>query len=244
MLSRDMDAIGSLIYDHHRGMPSAEVIERDDGWIGVSTGAPAYFAPYREWPLHQRRAIRHARGTALDVGCGAGRVALHLQAQGHQVVAIDWSPLAIRTCRLRGVRDARVLPVTRVGRRLGEFDTIVMFGNNFGLFGNPRRARWLLRRFRAITPAGARIIVESTNPYHGAHADHRRYHKLNRQRGRLSGQLRLRVCYGNLRTPWFDYLLVSPGEMRKIVAGTGWYVARMVPSRGRQYAAILEKTAV
>jgi len=41
MLSRDEDAYGRLIYDHHRGNPSAEVIERDDGWFGVSAGAPA-----------------------------------------------------------------------------------------------------------------------------------------------------------------------------------------------------------
>jgi len=140
MLSPRKDAYGGLIYAHYRGLPSVEIIERDDGWLGVSTGAPSYFAPFEKWPSHQRQAMKHVRGTVLDVGCGAGRVALHLQARGHEVVAIDLSPLAVKTCRLRGVRDARVCPITRVDRRLGEFDTIVMLGNNFGLFGNPRRA--------------------------------------------------------------------------------------------------------
>jgi len=188
--------------------------------------------PYKMWPAHQQRAIGHAWGRALDVGCGAGRVALHLQARRHRVVAIDWSPLAVRTCRLRGVRDARVLPIAQVSRELGQFDTIIMFGNNFGLFGNPRRARWLLRRLRNLTSPAARILAESRNPYQGTNADHRRYHRLNRQRGRLPGELRLRVCYGQARTPWFEYLLVSPREMRGIIAGTGWHVARLVPSRG------------
>jgi hypothetical protein len=45
-------------------------------------------------------------------------------------------------------------------------------------------------------------------------------------------------------TPFFDYLLVSPREMRTIVAGTGWRVAHLVSSKGSVYVAVLEKVAV
>jgi len=38
MLTWDKDGYGRLIYDHYRGMSSGEVIERDDGWFGVSAG--------------------------------------------------------------------------------------------------------------------------------------------------------------------------------------------------------------
>jgi SAM-dependent methyltransferase len=244
MLSRNEDAYGGLIYAHYQGLHSAEVIERDDGWFDLSAGAPAYFAPFEEWPSIERRAMRYVRGRVLDVGCGAGRVALHLQARGDKVLAIDLSPLAVKTCLLRGVRDARVCPITGVSRRLGEFDTIVMFGNNFGLFGNPRRARRLLRRFHRLTGPTARIVAESRAPYHAPSTNQRRYHQLNRRRGRLAGQLRLRVRYGYARTPWFDYLLVSPREMRAIVAGTGWRVARLIRGTGALYIGVLEKTAV
>jgi SAM-dependent methyltransferase len=244
MLSAAEDGYGRVIYDHFRGLPSAEIIERDDGWFGVSTGAPAYFAEFDDWPAHQRQAIRQTRGRTLDVGCGAGRVALHLQHRGERVVAIDWSPLAIKTCRLRGVEDARVLPITRVGHQLGTFETIVMFGNNFGLFGSVRRARWLLKRLAGITSANAQIVAESNDPYRTGHPDHKRYQILNRRRGRLPGQLRIRVRCAQACTPWFDYLLVSPREMRSIVSQTGWQVRRLFPSKGSVYAALLEKRAV
>ena len=86
--------------------------------------------------------------SVLDVGCGAGRVCLHLQEQGHEVIGIDNSPLAVKVARERGVQDARVLSITQASRnKLGQVDTIVMMGNNFGLFASPKRARWLLRRF-------------------------------------------------------------------------------------------------
>jgi SAM-dependent methyltransferase len=243
MLSQRLDAIGQLILAHYEGRPSAEIIERDDRWFGVSTGAPAYFAPFEKWPSIERRAIRLVRGRVLDVGCGAGRVALRLQAGGYEVVAIDISPLAIKTCRLRGVRDARVCSITSVSSRLGEFDTVIMFGNNFGLFGHVRRARWLLERLHGLTSQNARILAESRDPYQTTSVEHRRYHQLNRRRGRLPGQLRIRVRCGHARTPWFDYLIVSPREMRDIVAGTGWRIAKVIRTTGPDYVAVLEKTA-
>jgi SAM-dependent methyltransferase len=241
MLSSKTDAYGRLVYDYYKGRPSAEIVERDDHWFAVSSGARAYFAPFEQWPSVEQRAMRHVRGRVLDVGAGAGRVALHLQGHGHEVVAVDNSPLAVKTCRLRGVLDARVCPVTRIGRQLGEFDTIVMLGNNFGLFASFRRARWLLRRFHRLTSPTARIVAESRDPYKATTTDHRRYHQLNRRRGRLPGQLRLRVRYGHAKTPWFDYLIVSPPEMRRIVAGTGWRVARLIETIGPIYIAVLEK---
>ena len=39
----------------------------------------------------------------LDIGAGAGRAALALQAMGRQVLAVDVSPGAVEVCRRRGV---------------------------------------------------------------------------------------------------------------------------------------------
>ncbi len=240
-LTDRQDAYGHLVYDFLHGRPGYEVNERDDGFVGISLGAEAYFAGYEDWPAHQREGIRFARGRVLDVGCGAGRVALYLQDKGLDVVGIDVSPLTVKTCEQLGLNDARVMPVTQVSRRLGTFDTIVMYGNNFGLFGSFRRARWLLGRFRGITSDTARIIAESNDPYATDQPCHLRYHKLNRKRGRMGGQLRLRVRYQGYMTPWFDYLLVSRDEMQEILEGTGWRVGRFIGSDGSPYVAVIER---
>jgi SAM-dependent methyltransferase len=197
--------------------------------------------PFRRWPKAERKAIRLARGRVLDVGCGAGRVALELQERGHEVVGIDLSPLAVEVARRRGARDVCELPVTRVGRELGSFDTFVMFGNNFGLMGSRRRAPWLLRRFRSIANEGARILAESVNPYKTDDPAHLAYHERNRQRGRMSGQLRIRIRHHEYETPWFDYLLASPEEMAELAEGTGWELRRVVDEGEHVYVGVLER---
>lgn len=235
-LTKQQDAFGRMFWDYLQGRSGEGVIERDDGFVDVDKPAP-YFAE----PRRQGAALRFARGRVLDVGCGAGRCCLYLQKRGHQIVGIDISPLAIKTCRQRGVKDARVLPFTQVSRALGRFDTILMMGNNFGLFGSRHRARWLLRRLHAMTPPNARIVAESNNVYQTTDPDHLRYHRLNRRRGRMSGELRIRVRYRHHCTPWFDYLIVSPQEMKGILAGTGWHVGRFLKSNSSVYVAVIEK---
>jgi hypothetical protein len=124
---------------------------------------------------------------------------------------------------------------------LGRFDTIVMLGNNFGLFGNFRRARWLLRRWRGMTGQEGRIIAQTRDPYRTDDPNHLAYHELNRRRGRMGGQIRFRVRFRRSIGLWLDYLFVSRDEMRDIVSGTGWRIAKTLNSDGPTYITILEK---
>ena len=236
------DAYGRLILEYLETGEGTEIVERVDGFVDAGMYGPAaYFDPFRRWPKAERQALRLARGRVLDVGCGAGRVALELQERGHEVVGIDLSPLAVEVCRRRGVRDARELPVTRVSRELGLFDTIVMFGNNFGLMESRRRARWLLRRFRSLTNEDARILAESVNPYATDKPQHLAFHEGNRQRGRMPGQLRIRIRHGQYKTPWFDYLLASPEEMAELAEGTGWELTRVIDEGEHVYVGVLAR---
>ena len=222
------DAFGRMLLDHLEGRHAAEVIERSDGYVDVPGGPKAYFEPFRRWLAVERKAMRFVRGRVLDVGVGAGRVALHLQERGHEVVGIDNSPLTVEVARRRGVKDARVMPFAEIGPKLGVFDTVVMMCNNFGLFGSANGARRLLRRLSRITAEDARIVAGSRDPYGTDKPEHRSYHQQNRRDGRMGGQLRLRVRHGIYRTPFFDYLLVAPDEMRELAFAGGWEVERLV----------------
>lgn len=219
---------------------SPEIVERDDGFIDVAK--LNYFAPVARWPSVERRGLRWVRGRVLDVGVGAGRVALELQRRRRSVVGIDISPGAVEVARRRGVADVRLVALEDLTQSLGHFDTVVMYGNNFGLFGSPAKARRLLHRFR---PLADRIVAASNDPYSTDDPAHRAYQERNRARGRMSGQLRLRIRHRDLVGPWFDYLIVSPDEMADIVEGTGWRIQKLLQGgtshkRTGYYVAVLE----
>ena len=226
------DAFGQMLLDG----TGPEIIERDDGFVDAAK--MVYFAPAAQWPAVERRTLRWARGRVLDAGLGAGRAALELQRRGRSVVGIDVSPGAVEVARRRGVRDVRLLAFEEVDESLGHFDTIVMFGNNFGLFGSRSRAQRLLRRLR---PLADRIVAASNNPYATEDPAHLAYQERNRKRGRMSGQLRLRNRYRDLIGPWFDYLIVSPDEMATILEATPWRIRKLLEESGSgYYVAVLE----
>jgi hypothetical protein len=139
------------------------------------------------------------------------------------------------------VTDARLLSVTQLGPQLGRFDTFVMYGSNFGLMSNAGRAPWLMRRLRAIANDGARILAGSTNPYTTDNPEHLAYHRRNRARGRMGGQLRIRIRHAGYATPWFDYLLASPEEMAELANGTGWELTRVIDADEPFYVGVLER---
>ena len=243
MLTDNQDAYGHLLSDYHKGRENFEIVEREDGFITTSQFGPLnYFTEYDNWAEHQKSAIGYATGHVLDIGCGAGRHSLYLQEQGHDVLGTDNSPLAIEICQRRGLKNAVVTSITQLNSKIGTFDTILMMGHNFGLVGNYKRAKWLLRRFAAMTTKPAKIIAETMDPYQTEDSHHLAYHQFNRDRGRMSGQIRLRIRYRQYKTPWFDYLFVSKAEMEDILDGTPWQVERYIaPTDIPTYIAILAK---
>ena len=234
------DAFGGALWAYYNDGENFEIIEREDGYFGAIE-TRAYFTTYEEWPPFEQKALGFAKGRVLDVGCGAGRHALYLQEKGLDVVGIDNSPLSIEVCRLRGLKKTQVVSIEEVDYPPNSFDTVLMLGNNFGLFGSFERARQLLSGFHMITSEDALIIAGTRDVYGTENPDHLEYQRLNREKGRMSGQVRIRVRFHKCVTKWFDYLMVSKSEMEEILEGTGWKVQEHLDSEGSNYIAIIGK---
>jgi SAM-dependent methyltransferase len=235
----DQDAYGQIYLAVLEGRDAQEIMERDDGLIYSSDPAD-YLAPYRRWPATERRAMRAVRGRVLDVGCGAGRVSLYLQERGHDVTAIDESPLAVEVARRRGVRNASARSAGDIDSSLGTFDTIVLLRNNFGLIGREGSASRLLRRFAAVTSEQGRIVTDSVDPERVANPAFREYRGHRHAAVRPHAQ-RYRVRWQRWATPWFYYLMFSPADMERLVAGTPWRVRRFIDDGSPRFVAVLEK---
>ncbi len=242
-MKKTQDAFGeNLLTQHHGGRMMSEFVERDDGYLDTGSDPGAYFETYQHWSKGEQRAIGCAQGRVLDIGCGAGRHSLYLQQKGFDVTAIDNSPGAIKVCKLRGIKKALVRSIEEVDKfPAGSFDTVLMMGNNFGLFGSRRKAVILLKKLaRVIAPAG-KIIAGSLDPYKTTNADHLLYHKRNKKLGRMAGQIRFRIRYKDIIGKWFDYLFVSRDEMQDILSETDWKVEKFIKSFNDNYFAVIEK---
>lgn len=215
-----------------------EIVERDDGYIGIGDAA-RYFDGPDLWSVVERRACDQVVGRVIDVGCGAGRHSLALQAAGHEVIGVDHSPGAVAVARLRGL-CAEQAAVGEIGRSLGTFDAIVMLGNNLGLLGGPETAQVVLEDLAALANPGARLLGSGLDPYKTDNPDHLAYHELNRQRHRLPGQARIRIRDGLVATNWFDYLFVSPSEFKDIINDSPWTLQTLVHD-GSNYSVCLER---
>lgn len=233
------DAFGHALMEYWRGGDSMHVVERDDGYIDPCDSG-VYFSSFRVWQPYLRKAIRFVRGRVADIGCGAGRHVQYLQRRGFVVEGVDPSPLSVQVCKERGIRNVRVGSLETLPNGRKHFDSFVMFGNNFGLFGSRSHARTMLRKLLRCSTNKARIIAECRDPYKTKDDRHLRYNRNSLRKGRMFGQIRIRIRYKRFVDPWFDYLFVSPKEMRSLVKGTGWRVARIF-GRSAQYCALIER---
>lgn len=244
MKKKFIDAYGEQLWNYYKtGEPKHEIIERDDGLITVgSYGGELYLLKFKNWNDMEKKAMKFVKGRVLDIGCGGGRHALYLQEKSFDVTGIDISPLSIKVARSLGLKKAKVLPIEDIAEfKSQSFDTIIMMGNNFGLFGSFRKAQTLLKKMHRITSPDARIIAHTVDTYSTKDPIHLSYHKLNKKRGRMPGQLRLRVRYKNFVGNWFDYLIVSKKELDKILKNTGWKIESFIEGKSGQYIMVLKK---
>jgi SAM-dependent methyltransferase len=240
-MTPDNDVFGHALLDWALGAVTPEVLEREDGFTQIGAGPDVYLSGFGDWPSAERKSVRYMRGRVLDVGCGAGRVALELQDRGLDVVGVEASPLAAKAAAIRGVNVVWSIPIEQLDSRIENFDSLVLFGNNFGIFETPTRARKILTRLAKRTAPGTRIFAESTNAYcGGAPAFDRSYYHRNKARGLSPGQLKVRYHYEHMVGPWFRWLYVSRSEMRSILIGTDWRLERVLGTDPSEpYVAIL-----
>jgi len=155
------DILGSAMLDFINGRPY-ENIETRTSVAGLDElPVPYLFRAFDEMPELERKALRMANGSVLDIGCGSGSHALWLQEKGLEVKAIDISPGAIETCRIRGVKNAEVQDIWKLE---GEtFDTLLMLMNGMGICGKLEKLPDLLKKLKRLLKPEGQILADSSD---------------------------------------------------------------------------------
>ena len=222
------DAFGGALLDVLAGGVGRHAIEREDGRID-SMDATDYFSTADAWPRELVDGLSRLQGHVLDVGCGAGRHALHLASRGCDVSGLDPSPGAIEVCHRRGV-DAILGRLGDASPEPDRFEGIALLGNNFGLLASPEQAPAHLRWLADRCVPGATLVGDAQDPTDTDNPDRLAYHQRQRAKGRPPGEVRLRVMFDGQVDDWFSYWHLTPDELRDVVSQTPWQLVSITGS--------------
>lgn len=233
------DIFGMIMSDAASGKDAKHEIERDDGYTTESLGSQ-YTAPFSEWHESDKLASVEVKGKVLDIGCGAGRVALHFQEKGHEVVGIDISQAAVDASRKRGVREAHFMSAENLEFPENTFDTVLLFGNNFGVLGDEDKIVAMLRDLHRITKSDAVILAQTRDVEDTDNPEHHKYHEKNRVNGKPLGFVKIRLKYKGHVGGWWLLRMVNADEMAAIADRAGWKLTKTYGPRNL-YIGVLTK---
>lgn len=121
------------------------------------------FRTYNEMPELEQKALQLAKGSVLDVGCGAGSHTLALQNERKlDVTAIDISKNAVKACQLRGIENVKVANILDLDVK-NKFDTILLLMNGTGIFGTLKETSNYLKKLKSLLNEGGQILIDSSD---------------------------------------------------------------------------------
>ena len=232
------DTFGKIMRDTVEGRDSSYIIERDDGFSQHTSGDP-YIYPFEKWNESEKEAMKDIKSPILDVGCGAGRVGDYVKTLGLEYYGVDLSPLAVEVCRKRGHKNVYVMSADNIQLDRTDFRTVILFGNNFGIMGQPEGVVRMLKGFHQITAEDAVVLAGSIDPIKTDNEMHLAYHAKNRAQGKPPGLVKLRNKYKREVDDWWYLLLAGSELMSELAEKAGWCLDRIVggPTRRRKLEA-------
>ena len=154
------DLFGNALLDYQNGNYTEDLVTSTSISDEDTLPLPYLFRDFKDMPSLEQKALKLAKGSVLDVGCGAGSHCLFLQKKGLKVKAIDISKGAIDVARLRGVIHTdkkNVLDETE------SFDTILLLMNGTGIFQELSQVSKYLSHLKSLLKPSGQILIDSSD---------------------------------------------------------------------------------
>lgn len=231
------DLFGQALLDYYHGNYSEDILTETSISEEDVLLLPYLFRSYSEMPLLEQHALDSARGSVLDVGCGAGSHALYLQKKGLEVTAIDLSEGAVEVSRLRGVSHVVRQNVLQLKNK--KFDTIIALMNGAGILQNMEKAPQILQHIKSLLSPGGQFLVDSS--------DLRYMYETSEEGGiwvpaeRYYGELDFVIKYKGMESEAFPWLYLDEARFETLCEGIG--LKFEVLARGEHYDYLARITA-
>lgn len=155
------DILGKALIDYFEDRYSEDLITETNISEEDELPLPYFFRSFSEMPEIEQRALQMAKGTLLDIGCGAGSHSLWLQEKGYEVIAIDTSEGAIKVAKARGVNHVECCALLDFDRN--KFDTLLLLMNGTGIFESLEQVSEYLQHLKRLLLPGGQILIDSSD---------------------------------------------------------------------------------
>ena len=156
-----LDLFGKAILDFQTNNSPEDIIAETNISEADEMSVAYLFRNYDEMPKLEQKALQLSKRKVLDVGCGAGSHGLYLQEKGFEVTSIDISVNAIKTCELRGLKNAIVKNVLELDNE--KFDTILLLMNGTGIFETLKKTTTYLQKLKSLLYPKGQILIDSSD---------------------------------------------------------------------------------
>ncbi len=155
------DLFGQAILDYQNDKYTEDIITSTSISDEDILPLPYLFRSYSEMPKLEQKALDLAYGKVLDVGCGAGSHSLYLQEEkGLKVKAIDISKGAIKACKKRGIKKAKVKDILEETKK---YDTLLLLMNGTGVFQELNQVTKYLTHLKSLLKPDGQILIDSSD---------------------------------------------------------------------------------
>ncbi len=156
------DLFGKAILDYQTNNDPQDLITETSISEEDEMSVAYLFRTFEAMPKIEQKALSLAKGKVIDVGCGAGSHSLYLQNERKlDVTSIDISENAIKTCKLRGLKKARVQDILFLENE--KFDTILLMMNGAGMCGKLKYLSKFLLKLKSLLHENGQILLDSSD---------------------------------------------------------------------------------
>ena len=157
------DLFGKAILDYQTNNSPEDLVTETSISEADEMPVSYLFRTYNEMPELEQKALQLAKGSVLDVGCGAGSHTLALQNERKlDVTAIDISENAVKACQLRGIENVKVANILDLDVK-NKFDTILLLMNGTGIFGTLKETNKYLQKLKSLLKDEGQILIDSSD---------------------------------------------------------------------------------
>lgn len=201
------DLFGKAILDYQTNNNPEDIITETSISEPDEMSVAYLFREYAEMPKLEQKALQLAKGKVLDVGSGAGSHAMYLQNERKlEVTAIDISENAIKTCQLRGLKNAQTINLLDLVTS-EKYDTILLLMNGTGIFGKLDQIPTYLQKLKSLLNEGGQILIDSSDIIYMFDQDEDGAYEINANN--YYGELNFTIEYKGETEETFDWLYLD-----------------------------------